>query len=135
MLTYLILLFIAFPIIELALLIKIGQHIGLWHTVAIVIVTGVVGGYMAKMQGIITLGRIRDDINRGIMPADGMFDGLLILFSGVLLLTPGFITDIIGILGLIPFMRSILKKWLRQKIEQMIQRGEGITVQSYRINR
>jgi len=132
MIGYLILLFIAVPIIELGLLIKVGQYIGVGYTLAIVIVTGVTGAYLAKLQGLLTLRRIQEDINQGRMPADRLFDGLLILCSGLLLLTPGFITDIIGFMGLIPFTRNLLKRWLRQWIEKMIAKGKIITIAPFK---
>ncbi len=132
MLGYLILLFTIVPIIELALLIRIGQYVGLGYTVGIVIFTGVAGAYLAKMQGLITLRKIQADVNRGLMPADKLFDGVLILCSGILLLTPGFITDIIGFVGLVPFTRSWLKRRLKHKIEEMISQGKVITVTSFK---
>ena len=128
MLGYLILLFTVVPIVELALLIKIGQYIGVGYTLAIVLVTGVAGAYLAKMQGLLTLRKIQDDVNQGIMPADKLFDGVLILCSGILLLTPGFITDIIGFMGLIPLTRNLFKQWLKQKIKDMISQGKVITI-------
>ena len=132
MLGYLILLFTLVPVIELALLIKVGQYIGAGYTIAIVILTGVAGAYLAKFQGLLTLRRIQDDINQGRMPADKMFDGVLILCSGILLLTPGFITDFIGFMGLIPFTRNLFKLWLKRKIQDMIDNGEVITVKSFK---
>jgi len=132
MLGYLILLFTIVPITELALLIRIGQYIGLGYTVGIVIFTGVTGAYLAKMQGLITLRRIQEDVNHGIMPADKLFDGVLILCSGILLLTPGFITDIIGFMGLVPWTRNLFKHWLKRKIEEMISQGRVITITSFK---
>ena len=132
MLGYLILLFVAVPIVELALLIKIGQYIGVGYTLAIVILTGVAGAYLAKMQGLLTLRRIQEDVNKGRMPADKLFDGVLILCSGILLLTPGFITDLIGFMGLIPLTRNLLKRWLRRKIEDMISQGKVITITKFK---
>jgi len=128
MLEYLILLFTLVPIAELALLIKVGQYIGVGYTLGIVVFTGVVGAYLAKMQGLFTLRRIQDDINQGRMPKDTLFDGVLILCSGILLLTPGFITDLIGFMGLIPFTRNLFKRWLKRKIEDMISHGKVITI-------
>jgi len=128
MLGYLILLFTLVPIAELALLIKVGQYIGVGYTLGIVVFTGVVGAYLAKMQGLFTLRRIQDDINQGRMPKDTLFDGVLILCSGILLLTPGFITDLIGFMGLIPFTRNLFKRWLKRKIEDMISHGKVITI-------
>lgn len=132
MLGYLILLFTIVPITELALLIRIGQYIGLGYTVGIVIFTGVTGAYLAKMQGLIILRRIQQDVNQGVMPADRLFDGVLILFSGILLLTPGFITDIIGFMGLIPLTRNLFRRWLKRKIEEMISQGRVITITSFK---
>ena len=132
MLGYLILLFSAVPLVELTLLIKIGQYIGVGYTLGVVIFTGVTGAYLAKMQGLITLRRIQEDVNQGIMPADKLFDGVLILCSGILLLTPGFITDIIGFMGLIPLTRNLFKTWLKRKIENMISQGRVITITSFK---
>lgn len=132
MLGYLILLFTLVPIIELALLIQIGQYIGVGYTLGLVIVTGIVGAYLAKLQGLLTLRRIQEDINQGRMPADRLFDGVLILCSGILLVTPGVITDLVGLMGLVPFTRDLFKKWLKQKIKDMISRGEVITITSFR---
>lgn len=128
MLGYLILLFTVVPITELALLIRVGQYAGVGYTLGIVIITGVTGAYLAKMQGLIILRRIQEDINHGIMPTDKLFDGVLILLGGILLLTPGFITDIIGFMGLIPFTRNLFKRWLKHKVEDMISHGKIITI-------
>ena len=132
MLGYLILLFTVVPIIELALLIKIGQYIGVGYTLGIVVFTGVTGAYLAKMQGLLTLRRIQEDINQGRMPADKLFDGVLILCSGILLLTPGFITDLIGFMGLIPLTRNLFKRWLKRKIKDMVSHGKVITPTSFK---
>ncbi|MBL7081929.1 MAG: FxsA family protein [Candidatus Omnitrophica bacterium] len=132
MLAYLILLFTTVPIIELALLIKVGQYLGVGYTLAIVIITGITGAYLAKLQGLLTLHKIQDDINQGKMPTDRLLDGVLILCSGILLLTPGLITDLIGFMGLIPFTRNLFKQWLKQKIKDMINKGRVITITSYK---
>ncbi|MFC1643793.1 FxsA family protein [Candidatus Omnitrophota bacterium] len=129
---YLILLFVLVPIVELALLIKIGQSIGVGYTLGIVIFTGVVGAYLAKFQGLLTLRSIQEEINQGRMPADRLFDGVLILCSGILLITPGIITDLVGFMGLIPFTRNLFKRWLKLKIKDMVSRGEVITITSFK---
>ena len=132
MLGYLILLFTLVPLIELAILIKIGQYMGVAYTIGIVLLTGVAGAYLAKMQGLVTLQKIQEDINQGIMPADKLFDGVLILCSGILLLTPGLLTDIIGFMGLIPLTRNLLKRWVKAKVEDIISQGKVITVTSFK---
>ena len=128
MLGYLILLFIGVPLIELAILIKIGQSVGLGYTLGLVIVTGILGAYLARWQGFVTLRKIQEDVNSGRMPADRLIDGVLILCSGILLLTPGLITDLIGFIGLIPFSRNLAKRWLKRKIKDMLSQGKVITI-------
>lgn len=132
MLSYLILLFTLVPIIELALLIKVGQHIGVGYTLGVVVITGIVGAYLAKLQGLLTLRRIQDDVSQGRMPTDRLLEGVLILCSGILLLTPGFITDLIGFMGLIPFTRNLFKQWLKRKIKDIINHGRAITITSFK---
>ena len=134
MLGYLILLFTLVPIIELALLIKIGQYIGVGYTLAIVILTGSAGAFLARSQGFRTLRRIQDDVNRGIMPTEEIFDGVMILSGGILLLTPGLITDLVGFMLLIPFTRHLIKAWLKQKIQKMIEEGRIISVTTFKSN-
>ena len=131
MLGYLILLFIGVPIVELAILIKIGQLLGVGYTLGLVILTGILGAYLARWQGFVTLRKIQEEANKGRMPADRLFDGVLILCSGILLLTPGLITDLIGFIGLIPFTRNLVKRWLKQKIKDMLSQGRTITIQSF----
>lgn len=131
MLGYLILLFTVVPVVELFLLIKIGQHIGVGYTLAIVILTGIVGAYLARSQGFRTLRRIQEDINEGLMPADKIFDGVMILCGGILLLTPGFITDLAGFMALVPLTRHLIKLWLKRKIKDMIAQGRVVTITSF----
>lgn len=132
MLGYLILLFTLIPIIELALLIKVGQYIGVGYTIGIVVITGVAGAYLAKLQGLLTINRIQSDINQGLMPADNLFDGFLILCSGILLITPGLLTDLVGFLGLIPFTRNLFKLWLKQRIKDIIAKGKVVRITNFR---
>jgi len=132
MLGYLMLLFIIVPVVELTLLIKVGGVIGAGNTIAIVILTGISGAYLAKMQGMITLKKIQDDLAAGRMPSDHLFDGFVILCSGLLLLTPGFITDCVGFMGLIPLTRLLFKKWLKMKLKDMMKDGKTITITSFK---
>jgi len=111
-------LFILIPLIELAVLIRVGQEIGLMSTLIIVIITGITGAYLAQTEGIITFRKIQNELHAGKIPADSLLDGVLILVGGLLLLTPGFITDIAGFLILIPFTRSSLKNYLRERFKK-----------------
>jgi UPF0716 protein FxsA len=124
---YLVLLFTILPAIELALLIRIGSNIGVGNTLFIIIFTGVLGAYLARLQGFLVLQKIQNDLNRGVMPNDQLTDGLMILVGGVVLLTPGFITDTLGFLLLIPWSRTLIKKWFTKKFEEMIAKEQLVT--------
>lgn len=123
MLIKLILLFTIVPIVELAILIEIGRQIGLLPTLLIVILTGVIGASLARSQGLRVFVGLRENISQGIFPAEQLFDGTLILAGGLLLLTPGILTDLIGFLTLIPLTRRIIKRALKRKVESMIRSG------------
>lgn len=119
-------LFLAFtliPVAEIYLIIKLGGLLGAFNTVLIIIFTGFVGAYLARMQGMTTMMRVRRNMNQGIMPAEELFDALLILIAGIVLLTPGFLTDIAGIMLLLPPVRLHLKRYLRKKFNQWIENG------------
>lgn len=117
-------LFLAFtliPLLELYILIKIGTNLGALNAIMIVLLTGILGAYLAKSEGYRTVSKIRESVNRGVLPAEEMIDALLIFIAGVLLLTPGILTDISGILLLIPFTRKLFKVWLRNKFDRWIE--------------
>jgi UPF0716 protein FxsA len=113
-------LFILIPLIELALLIWIGGRIGVWQTIAMVVLTGTVGAWLIRREGFRTLGRIQENVGRGVMPGLELLDGLLILLSGALLLTPGLLTDAVALLLLVaPFRRSVrdrLAEYFRRRV-------------------
>jgi UPF0716 protein FxsA len=123
MLLKLILLFTLVPIVELVILITIGTYIGALKTILIVILTGVLGAALAKIQGLKTLYHIRDKLAMGILPTGDILNGFLILAAGLLLLTPGLITDAVGFLVLIPFTRRLFKNWCRKQFQKMINGG------------
>ena len=117
-------LFIAFtliPVVEIYLLIKIGSYVGAFNTVVIVIVTGLLGAYLARIQGLQTMFRVRTSLQQGIMPTNDLIDALLILIAGIVLLTPGFITDVAGLLILYPYTRRIFKQFLQSKLKRWIE--------------
>ena len=124
MLFKLLLLFILVPLAELALLVYIGTLIGPWYTILIVVGTGILGAVLAKRQGTTIVNRIRSSLEQGIIPSDELFDGALVLVGGLVLLTPGIITDILGFGLLIPQTRRAIAGWLRGAIQCRIERGE-----------
>ena len=121
-------LFLAFtlvPFIEIYLLIKIGAQVGAFNTILIVILTGLLGASLARLEGIKTMTKVRDSLNRGDLPAEEMLDAMLIFVAGVVLLTPGFITDLSGLALLVPKARSWFKRWLRKKFDEWIEKTNG----------
>ena len=120
----LFLLFMLVPVIELALLIKIGSLIGTFNTIAIVILTAIIGAYMVKLEGMGVMYRIQRNIQEGIFPAEELINGMMILIAGALLLTPGFFTDVTGFLIVFPVSRNFIKKIAKRYIEKKISSGE-----------
>lgn len=124
MLIKLILLFTIVPFIELSLLIELGAYIGTLNTIMVVVITGIVGAFMARIAGLSVLFKIQENLRAGIVPKDELFDGILILIAGALLLTPGLLTDAAGFLLLLPLGRAGVKKWLKEVVKKKMGREE-----------
>ena len=103
-------LFVGVPILEIALFIQVGGFLGLWPTLAIVILTALAGTLLLRTQGLQTMGRLQSSVSEGQNPMDPIAHGAIILVSAVLLLTPGFFTDAVGLTLLIPPVRAFLIK-------------------------
>ena len=114
----LFLLFLTVPLVEIYFLIQIGEHIGALSTILLCILTAAIGAILLRIQGILTLLRAQRKLQQGEIPADDLLEGLILLISGVLLLTPGFATDVIGFLCLVPALRSLLALKLLHRIFQ-----------------
>ncbi|MBL4806580.1 MAG: FxsA family protein [Rhodobacteraceae bacterium] len=108
---WLFLVLVAVPTIEIGLFIQVGGFIGIWPTLAIVIVTAFIGSSLIRVQGRATLEALKNSVNSGANPAFFMAHGALILVAGVLLLTPGFFTDATGLLLMVPPIRSAIIRW------------------------
>jgi UPF0716 protein FxsA len=108
-------LFLLFPIIELAVLIKVGSVIGVLPTLLLIIGSGVLGAVLLRVAGVATAFRARERLARGELPEQEVIEGLLIAVGGGLLLLPGFISDIFGLLCLFPFTRRLMVGKLRQR--------------------
>jgi UPF0716 protein FxsA len=121
--TKLLILFVIVPVTELYILIEVGKKIGSLTTIGIIILTGIIGAYLVKGQGFMILKKIQNDLNEGIMPGDSLIQGAIILTGGILLLTPGFVTDIIGFIFLIPVSRRVVKKYLLKWLKGKIKEG------------
>lgn len=104
----LFLLFLIVPLVEIAILIQIGQVIGAWPTILLVIVTAAIGAGLFRQQGLSTLSRVQTQLDDGNLPATELIEGVILLVAGAMLLTPGFFTDVLGFLILVPTIRARL---------------------------
>jgi UPF0716 protein FxsA len=118
MLLPLVLLFIVVPIAELAVIIQVGQAIGVWWTIALLIADSILGSVLLRTQGRASWLRFNRAVQSGRIPAREVLDGTLVIFGGVLLLTPGFITDILGLVLLIPPTRAVVRAVLARRLER-----------------
>ena len=108
----LLILFIILPIAEMAVLIKVGTLIGVLPTIALVVLTAVMGVSLMRVQGLATLARVQEKLQRGEIPETELLEGVMLLIGGALLLTPGFITDTMGFICLIPGLRQPIARWI-----------------------
>ena len=131
MLLKLFLAFTIIPVVEIYLLIEIGSAFGVFTSIALVVFTGFLGAYLARIQGLQTLFRIQESLREGRMPSAELLDALLIGIAGLVLLTPGFLTDTVGFVLLIPSTRNAIKYWLQSKIktQQMPERPEDTIIE------
>jgi len=134
MIVYLIILFTVIPAVELTLLIKIGTVIGSGNTILLIVLTGIIGAYLARLQGFTVLQNIQNSLNQGQMPTDSMLDGVMILVGGIVLLTPGFITDVLGFALLIPWTRSLIKYLLQKRFTNIINDGTTVHIKHSKRN-
>jgi UPF0716 protein FxsA len=102
-------LFILIPAIEVSLFIVVGGWIGGWNTFLIILLSGFIGAYLAKREGLKVLLSVRTEMNQGMMPGAAVIDGLCVLVGGIFLITPGFFTDILGLLLVLPFTRIFFR--------------------------
>lgn len=121
----LLVLFIMVPFIEIAILIKMGSLIGFWPTIFIQIGTGIMGASLAKLQGLFVWRKIMGELQDGRIPADDMVNGLLIFAAGLVLMTPGLLTDLAGFALLIPTTRNSFRCWLQRAFKRRIRVNEN----------
>ncbi|MCA0992445.1 membrane protein FxsA [Bacillus hwajinpoensis] len=120
----LLLFIIIVPALEIALLLLSGRTLGLIPTVLLIIGTGILGAWLARKEGAETIQKVNRQMQTGQMPGEAILDGLCILVGGVVLLTPGFITDAVGFLLLIPATRKPFKRWIKKFLERRMNNGQ-----------
>jgi UPF0716 protein FxsA len=129
MLLPLVLLFIAIPIAELAVIIQVGQAIGVWWTIGLLVADSLIGSWLMRHQGRSSWRRFNEAVQVGRVPAREVLDGALVIFGGALLLTPGFITDILGLVLLIPPTRALVRGVLTRRLAHRMVVSAGRTRQ------
>lgn len=123
MLFPLIFLFTIVPMFELYLLIQVGAVIGAWNTVGLVFVTGIAGAFLARSQGRAIMMKVQSELAQGGIPADSLLHGLMVFIGGLLLVTPGIVTDAIGFCLVIPFSRWLFLKLIKAHFKKAIRQG------------
>ncbi len=116
----LFILFTLIPIIELALLIEVGSRIGTFNTILLIITTGIAGALLAQSQGLAVIHKMQVEASLGRPPAGELFDGLFVLVGGILLITPGLITDLLGFIFLFPKSMDLINQWIIKKVYNYI---------------
>lgn len=122
----LVLLFLVVPLAELYVIIQVGSAIGALNTVGLLLLMGVAGGWLMKREGLGALRRVRSQLARGRAPGTELVDGLLILFGGALMLSPGFLTDILGLALLVPPARALVRRGLARRFQARILGSSGL---------
>lgn len=120
---YLFLLFTVVPLIELYFLIKIGGYLGALNTIVLILTAAFLGAVLVRWEGLRILHQISHTLAQGLVPAEEVVDGLLVFAAGVLLITPGVLTDFLALFLLFPFTRRLFKLWVRKRFARMISSG------------
>lgn len=120
---YLFLIIIIVPAADIGLLLFSGKLIGVWPTLFLILFTGVVGAYLAKKEGVQTIRKAQEQLRHGQIPGEAVLDGICILVGATLLITPGFITDILGFLMLFPPTRKLFKFFMKNSFRRWINKG------------
>jgi UPF0716 protein FxsA len=116
-------LFVGVPLLDTITLVFVGRYLGFWPTVATVILSGVIGAQLARRQGLSVWRSLQADLAAGRVPTQGLMDCVLILIASGMMIAPGFLTDIIALLLLLPPIRAPIKRWARRRLEKMLQQG------------
>lgn len=122
----LLILVILLPILEIYVLIESGRLIGVWPTVLLVVMTGIAGSWLMRQQGFALLSRVQAELAEGRLPAGALLDGALVIAGGMLLLTPGFCTDLAGFTMLVPATRRFWRGWLQIWLAGQLASGRMI---------
>lgn len=121
----LLLLFLAVPLVELYVIVQVADVAGVWSTIGLLLLISLAGSWLVRAEGIGVLRRVRQTLARGELPTDDLLNGIMILFAGALLLTPGFVTDAVGLLLLLPPSRALLRTALLRRYSRRLNTSFG----------
>lgn len=125
MFRFLVIAFIIVPIIEIYLIVQVDAAIGGWETVGLLVLDSIIGAWLVRREGFSILAKVQTALGRGDLPTNELIDGMLVLFAGALMLTPGFLTDGLGFLLLLPPSRAIVRNALKSRFAGRISVGGG----------
>lgn len=120
-----LIIFVIIPILEISVFLAVGEQIGLLTTLLLALLTAIIGGILVKQQGMQTLMALQKSLGAGKMPMNELFDGFCLIFAGATLITPGFVTDTIGFLLLIPAVRHVTRNYLKTHTSWAMQSRES----------
>jgi len=123
---YVFLALLVVPVAEIALIVAVGSVIGGWQTIALLLLESALGAYLVKREGRRSWQALQSALNTGQMPGRELADATLVLIGGTLLLTPGFLTDIVGFFFILPFTRPVTRRWLQRVVERRLVDRSGI---------
>lgn len=121
MIARLFLVFTLLPLAELALLVYVGSEVGVWWTILAVVAVGLAGAVLARVQGVAAVRAVFAALEAGRLPADEMLAAAVVLAGAVLLVTPGFLTDVLALIALVPPSRAVVVRWLRRYLRRRLQ--------------
>ena len=119
-------LIVALPIVEIILLVYAGQRIGFWWTLSLLIATGILGFLLLQRQGVRTWQIVQEKMRRGEPPGYALLNGFILLIAGILLMFPGFLTDLLGVLALFPFVRKRLSQYIIKRLYDKMKKGKVV---------
>ena len=119
----LLILFIATPLVEMAILIELGRRLGTWHTIGIVLLTGLIGASLAKAQGLQVYRNLMTSLYNGELPHNHLIEGLLLFVGGALLVTPGVLTDVVGFVLVLPWTRRMVREQVKSQLRKRLIYG------------
>jgi UPF0716 protein FxsA len=123
---YVFLALLVVPVAEIALIVAVGSVIGGWQTIALLLVESALGAYLVKREGRRSWQALQSALNTGQMPGRELADATLVLIGGTLLLTPGFLTDMVGFFFILPLTRPVTRRWLQRVVERRLVDRSGI---------